>query len=73
MCLAVPGLIIELSGEGLSRRGRVDFSGIVREVSFACLPEASVGHFVIVHAGLALSLLDEYAASESLQLLKEGL
>lgn len=72
MCLAVPGRIISLAGEPdpLARTGRVDFSGIAKEVSLAYVPEAKVGDFVIVHAGFALSVLDEADALASLQAFK---
>jgi hydrogenase expression/formation protein HypC len=38
---------------------RVDFSGVIKDISLAYLPEAKVNDYVIVHAGLALSILDE--------------
>ena len=59
MCLAVPGRILSVAGgEGLSRSGRVDFGGIRKEVSLAFVPEASVGDYVLVHAGIAIAVLD---------------
>ena len=67
MCLAVPALILEVFDEGLARTARVSFAGIVRNVSLACLPMASSGDFVIVHAGLALAIIDEVAAVETLR------
>ncbi len=63
MCLAVPGKIISVEGQdSIVRSGRVEFGGIVREVSLACVPEAKVGDYVIVHAGFALSQIDEAEA-----------
>jgi len=69
MCLAVPGRIISLSNEAdpLIRKGRIDFSGITREISLAYVPEAKVDDYVIVHAGFALSVLDEEEARTTLQ------
>ena len=69
MCLAVPGRIISLSNEAdpLIRKGRIDFSGITREISLAYVPEAKVDDYVIVHAGFALSVLDEEEARSTLQ------
>ena len=59
MCLAVPGKVLEISGEGLlSKKGKVDFGGILKEVHLAYVPEAKVGDYVIVHVGFAISLLD---------------
>jgi len=60
MCLAIPGRIISISGaEPLFRQGRVDFGGIVKEVSLACTPEAAVGQYVLVHAGIAIATIEE--------------
>jgi len=70
MCLAVPGRILEVLGEDILRRGRVDFGGLVREVSLAAVPEAEVGCYVIVHAGMALSVLDEAEAMEVIETLR---
>lgn len=68
MCLAVPGKIISISGnDPLSRTGRVDFSGVIKEVSLACLPEAMTDDYVIVHAGFALAIIDQQEAAESLK------
>jgi hydrogenase expression/formation protein HypC len=72
MCLAIPGKILEVIGEeDLLRSGRVDFAGVVREVSLAAVPEAGVGDYVIVHAGVALSVLDEEEARGVLETLAE--
>lgn len=62
MCLAVPGQLISISGEGLERAGKVRFGGIIKEVSLAYVPEAQVGDYVIVHVGFALSIVDEIEA-----------
>lgn len=68
MCLAIPGKIISLSHENdsLERIARVDFSGVTKEISLAYLPEAKLNDYVIVHAGLALSILDQEEAAETL-------
>lgn len=63
MCLAIPGRVLDMRGaDDLSRTGRVDFAGLVREVSLAAVPEVKVGDYVIVHAGFALNVLDESEA-----------
>jgi hydrogenase expression/formation protein HypC len=51
--------------------GKVDFGGIVREVSLAYVPEAQKGDYVIVHVGFALNVLDEEEAQETWRLLEE--
>lgn len=72
MCLAVPGRVVSVAGDGLARSARVDFAGVVRDVSLACLPEAMPGDYVIVHAGIALSMVDAAAAAETLRLIGEA-
>jgi hydrogenase expression/formation protein HypC len=72
MCLAVPGKILEVTDEGeLTRRGRVDFGGITKEVNLSLVPEAKVGDYVIVHVGIAISLLDEAEAQQVFSYLRE--
>ncbi len=68
MCLALPGRICAVHGDGpLGRHADVDFGGARRDVSLAFVPEAQVGDFVIVHVGVALQRLDERAALALLQ------
>ncbi len=62
MCLAVPGKLISINGEGFARAGKVSFAGVVKEVSLAYVPEARIGDYVIVHVGFALSKVDEIEA-----------
>lgn len=62
MCLAVPGKLISINGEGLERTGRVSFGGVIKEISLAYVPEAKPDDFVIVHVGFALSTVDEAEA-----------
>jgi hydrogenase expression/formation protein HypC len=57
--------------EMLARRGRVDFGGIVKDVSLACVPEAVVGDYVIVHVGMAISRVDEEEAQQVLGYLRQ--
>ena len=72
MCLAIPGRIESLAGDDpLTRTGRVSFDGIVKSVSLACVPDAGVGDYVIVHVGIAISKLDEEAARQTLDYLKQ--
>ena len=72
MCLAIPGKIIRISGtEPLERRGSVSFGGAVRQVALACVPQAEVGDYVLVHVGLAISLIDEAEARRVFEYLAE--
>ena len=67
MCLAVPGKILSMTdADALSRMGRIEFAGVVKEVSLAYVPEAQIGDYVIVHAGFAISVLDQEEARQSL-------
>jgi hydrogenase expression/formation protein HypC len=73
MCLAVPGKIVSINEEDPSevRCGKVDFAGIQKEICLAYTPEASVGDYVIVHAGFALNLVDQEEAQRIFQTLSE--
>jgi hydrogenase expression/formation protein HypC len=72
MCLAIPGKIESVSGDNpLLRTGKVNFGGILKEVSLAYVPEAKVGDYVIVHVGFALSRVDEDEAHKVFDYLKE--
>jgi hydrogenase expression/formation protein HypC len=66
MCLAIPGKVAELyEARGVSM-ARVDFGGIVREACMAYLPEARLGEYVLVHAGFAITTVDEEEAQRTL-------
>lgn len=68
MCLAVPGkLLQETSGEGLTRTGRLDFGGVEREVNLALVPEAKPGDYLLVHAGVAITILSPVEAEATLR------
>jgi hydrogenase expression/formation protein HypC len=72
MCLAVPGKITSISGEDpLSRMGKIDFGGVLKEASLAYVPEANIGDYVIVHVGFAISRVDEEEAHKVFDYLRE--
>ena len=72
MCLAIPGKVTSISGEDpLMRSGKVDFGGVLKEVSLAYVPEVNVGDYVIVHVGFALSRVDEAEANQVFEYLRE--
>lgn len=76
MCLAVPGKVIQIDEAAGStlRQARVDFGGIIKTVSLALTPEATVGDYVLVHAGFAIGVVDEAEAQrifEELPLLSQ--
>jgi hydrogenase expression/formation protein HypC len=73
MCLAIPGELISIEGDDpLLRSGRVRFGAVERVVSLACLPEAEVGDFVIVHVGMAISVVDPEEAERVFGYLDEA-
>jgi hydrogenase expression/formation protein HypC len=51
----------------------IDVEGVQREASLLLLEDARVGDYVIVHAGFAIQKLDESAARETLDLLREAI
>jgi hydrogenase expression/formation protein HypC len=67
MCLAVPGRIVEwLEPAGGLSCAVVEFGGVRRRVCMACVPEAVLGDYVIVHAGVAINRLDAAEAERVL-------
>lgn len=72
MCLAVPGEVAEIdASDPVNLRGRVNFGGVLREVCLEYVPDVKVGEYVIVHAGFAISVLDQDEALETLRLFRE--
>jgi hydrogenase expression/formation protein HypC len=70
MCLGVPGRISTIE-DGFVRMGTVDFDGSALEVCLAYVPDAGPGDYVLVHAGFALTQLDEEQAAKTLEALRE--
>jgi len=68
MCLAIPSRIIKIE----NNMATIDVEGVQREASLMLLEDARVGDYVIVHAGFAIQKLDEAAARETLDLLREA-
>jgi hydrogenase expression/formation protein HypC len=64
MCLAIPGKVVDVQVQDGLPMGKVEFGGILKEVCLAYTPEVQVGQYVIVHAGFAISRLDESEAQE---------
>jgi len=68
MCLAIPSKITRIE----NHLAVIDVDGVQRECSLLLLEDAQVGDYIIVHAGFAISKIDETAALETLALLKEA-
>ena len=71
MCLAIPGKLIEKQTDGSVSMGRIDYSGTIQTACLEYLPEVEVGQYVLVHAGFAISIVQEDEAKRSLELLAE--
>ena len=71
MCLAIPGKILEIQKLGEMRAARVQFGGIVRQISLDFVPEADLGDYVMVHVGFAISRVDADEAERTYKLLEE--
>jgi hydrogenase expression/formation protein HypC len=72
MCLAIPGKIISVTEDDeLLRQGRVDFGGVIMNVSLACVPDALIGQYVLVHVGMAISVVDEREAKRVFEYLDQ--
>jgi hydrogenase expression/formation protein HypC len=67
MCLAIPAQIQSIDG----LEAEVDIGGVRRTIGLWLTPEARVGEYVYIHAGYAISVVDEAEALESLRLLRE--
>jgi len=72
MCLAIPGKILSIANpeEGVMRTAKVLFGGITKETNLELVPEAKEGDYVLVHVGVALSIVDEEEAEKTLRFLE---
>lgn len=68
MCLAIPAQIETIDG----KRGTVGLDGNRTTVILSLVPQAKVGDWVLVHAGYAITVLDEKDARETYDLLKQA-
>jgi len=65
MCLGVPAKIVKING----KEAIAEVGGIRREISIELLNDVKEGDWVIVHAGFAISKLDEEEADTMLDIL----
>ena len=73
MCLAIPGKVLSITTQldETFRQGKVSFGGIVKEINLCMVPEAAVGDYVLVHVGVAISVIDEEEARQTFDYLKQ--
>jgi hydrogenase expression/formation protein HypC len=67
MCIGIPGQIVAREADGSAR---VDVCGVQRDVNLALVGEATVGQWVLVHVGFAMSVIDEAEARDTLDALQ---
>ena len=72
MCLAVPGKVhsIDQSNPDLIM-AKVNFSGVMKDICVQWLPEVKEGDYILAHVGMALNILDEEEALETIELIRE--
>ncbi len=69
MCLAIPAKIIKIIDDNLVL---ADFGGVEREINIGILgEEISIGEYVLVHTGFAVSKIEEEDALETLSMWRE--
>lgn len=72
MCLGIPGRITEIWDEPDGGRfAKIAFGDQVRTACLAYLPDLAVGDYTIVHAGFALTRIDEESAKVTLDTMRE--
>ena len=72
MCLGIPGQVVEwIDHDPVFGRAAIEFDGIRRVCHMACVPDAQVGEFVVVHAGIAISRINSEEAERVIEELKE--
>lgn len=73
MCLAIPGKLTDITGQldETFRFGKVSFGGIMKDVNLSMVPEAKVGDYVLVHVGVAISVVDEEEALKTFEYIKQ--
>ena len=72
MCLAIPGKITEIdtTTESVFQIAKVSFSGIIKKINLSLVPEAKIGDYVLVHVGVAMSIVDEAEAKRTMDFLQ---
>lgn len=71
MCLAIPGKVVEIYEEVGLKMGKIDYAGTVSKVCLEYIPDIQIGQYTIVHAGFALSIIDEEEAVKSYEAWEE--
>lgn len=67
MCLGIPLRIIKIDGN----EAVGEMNGIERKIRIDLVPKVKLEDYVMVHAGFAIEIIDEEAAKETLDIMKE--
>jgi len=72
MCLAIPGKLIDITRQldDTFRFGKVSFGGIMKDVNLSMVPEARPGDYLLVHVGVAISIVDEEEALKTFEYIR---
>ena len=68
MCLAIPARIESIGEDCIAQ---CDIMGVKRDCSLDLTPQAQVGDYVLIHAGFAIEVVDEQAAHETLDIVRQ--
>ncbi len=71
MCLAIPGKVIEIFDENGLKMGKLDYAGAINTACLEYIPDVQVGQYAIVHAGFAISIIDEEEARRTYEVWDE--
>lgn len=72
MCLAVPGRVVRwIDRTPPFETASIEFGGLQREINMACVPEAKIDDYVLVHAGIAISIVSHVEAQQMLRTLEQ--
>jgi hydrogenase expression/formation protein HypC len=63
--------VIEIYDQNGLKMGKIDYGGTLQEACLEYCPEVNIGEYAIVHAGFAISILDEDEAKASLDAWRE--
>jgi hydrogenase expression/formation protein HypC len=72
MCLAIPGKLIDKEERLGVSIGRVQFGKIIQQACLDFVPEASIGDYVMVHVGFAISRVDTGEAEIAYEYLRKS-
>jgi len=67
VCIAVPSKVLKIEG----KIAETELGGVIRRVSIEMVPDVKVGDYVMVHAGVAISIVDKEEAEAQRELWNE--